>query len=268
MPFDLGDTVRLTAECRDPDGTLMNAGTATLTVTLPDGSTVSPAVPAPTSAGQYVYDYPTTSAGRHAVRWLFETPNSARTDVFDVRPETPALLLSLADAKAQLNITSARSDEEIRGWLETVTGIVEHFTGVTVQRSFTEVHRLPRRGTPAFALLRTPALEITAATGADPDVMDLDTTTGVVHHAVCGLFCGRIEVTYLAGRDQVPAPIRDAAKIILQHLWRTQRNTSRGPVPGGGDDFSVTEPVPGLGYAVPNRALQLMEPYKLPPGVA
>lgn len=268
MPFDLGDTVRLTAECRDPDGTLTTAGTVTLTVTLPDGSTVSPVVLAPATAGQYVYDYPTTAAGRHAVRWVFTDPGSATTDVFDVRPEAPALLLSLADAKAQLNITSTRNDEEIRGWLETVTAAVEHFTGITVQRSFTEVHRIPRRGAPSFALLRTPALEITAATGADVDSMDLDPSAGVVHHTDGGLFCGRVEVTYLAGRDEVPAPIRDAAKVILQHLWRTQRNTSRGPVPGGGDDFSVTEPVPGLGYAIPNRALQLMEPYRLPPGVA
>jgi hypothetical protein len=35
----------------------------------------------------------------------------------------------------------------------------------------------------------------------------------------------------------------------------------------GVGDFDVTEPVVGFGYAIPNRALQLLEPYRLPPGV-
>jgi hypothetical protein len=37
---------------------------------------------------------------------------------------------------------------------------------------------------------------------------------------------------------------------------------------GGADDYNVTEPIPGFGYAVPNRVLQLLEPFKQPPGVA
>jgi hypothetical protein len=67
----------------------------------------------------------------------------------------------------------------------------------------------------------------------------------------------------------VPPTINLAARILLQHLWRTQYGASRvGPSIGGGDDYAVTEPVPGFGYAVPNRVLQLLQPYKTPPAVA
>jgi hypothetical protein len=56
-----------------------------------------------------------------------------------------------------------------------------------------------------------------------------------------------------------------ASRIILQHLWRTRQGPARPT--RGGDDYSVTEPIAGFGYAIPNRALQLLEPYRLPPGV-
>jgi hypothetical protein len=78
---------------------------------------------------------------------------------------------------------------------------------------------------------------------------------------------GRYTVTYTAGRAAVPPTIKLAALILLQHLWRTQYGASRVPS-GGNDDWSVTDPIPGFGYAVPNRVLQLLEPFKLPPGVA
>jgi hypothetical protein len=61
--------------------------------------------------------------------------------------------------------------------------------------------------------------------------------------------------------------ITGAARIILQHLWRTQRAGRRGGVAGGGDDYAVTEPIPGIGYAVPNRALELLAPDRLAPEV-
>jgi hypothetical protein len=81
-----------------------------------------------------------------------------------------------------------------------------------------------------------------------------------------GTVAGPLRVTYVAGRRIVPAAITAAAKIILQHLWRTQQGPGRPQ--RGVDDFDVTEPIPGLGYAIPNRAVQLLEPYKQPPGVA
>lgn len=278
MPFDLGDTVRLAAECKDAAGTLTNAASVALTITLPDGTTTSPAVTNPPGqTGKYTVDYVSVQAGRHAVRWVFTTPASAYTDSFDVREATPPLILSLADGKAHLNISSTTHDEELRSWLETVTSVVEHFAGACVRRTVTEDHdHLPVYGAEAVALRTTPALSLTSVlavldSGTDYAVadLDLDGTTGLVRRLDGGRMYGPLRITYVVGRAVVPANISAAARIILQHLWRTQYGASRGlPSIGGGEDFNVTEPIPGLGYAVPNRALQLLEPHRLPPGVA
>lgn len=271
MPYDLGGTVRLAAECRAPDGSPATASTAVVTVTLPDGTTSAPAVEETGSAGAYRADYVTVAAGRHAVRWVFTGPAAAYTDVFDVRAEAPPAILSLADAKAHLNITSARDDTEIRFWNEAATRAVESFTGPVVARQVVEDHN--ERESRAIALRHTPVLTVTAVEalctgGVDYDAaaLVLDQATGVVSRRDGGRLLGPLRITYSAGRTTIPENITAAARIILEHLWRTQRPT-RGGLAGGGDDYSVTEPIPGLGYAVPNRALQLLEPNRLPPGV-
>jgi hypothetical protein len=271
VPYDLGATVRLTAECRDPGGTLATATTAVVTVTLPNGTAVTPAVTEP-EAGRYQADYVTSVPGRHTVRWVWTGPAAAYTDVFDVQEAAPPAILSLADAKKHLNITSSRDDEEIRFWNSATTRAVEHYTGPVIARSFTEVHNV--RIATAIALLHTPVVEVTAVApvqsggvGYGVEDLTLDGMTGVIARHDGGPLYGPLRITYTAGRTIIPENITAGARIILEHLWRTQR-PNRGGLAGGGEDYSVGEPIPGLGYAVPNRALQLLERDRLPPGVA
>jgi hypothetical protein len=47
MPYDIGDSVSLAWDVKDSAGVLANATTVTLTVTLPDGTTATPAVTNP-----------------------------------------------------------------------------------------------------------------------------------------------------------------------------------------------------------------------------
>ncbi|MGP3684152.1 hypothetical protein ACTVZO_05460 [Streptomyces sp. IBSNAI002] len=277
MPFDLGDTVRLTAECRDPGGTLTNASAATLTITLPDGTTATPSVTnPPASAGEYRVDYPTVQAGRHGVRWLFTTPGAAFTDMFDVRAAAPPLILSLADGRRHLQIPAGdtAADEQMRGWLESVTELVESFCGPVVRRTVVDDYDIQRGGVPRLALRRVPVLSVTSAvevlTGSpsyDAVALTVD-SNGILRRLDGGLLHGLLRITYVAGRTVVPANLSSAARIILQHLWRTQYGASRALAGlGGGEDFAVTEPIAGFGYAIPNRAMQLMEPHRLPPAV-
>lgn len=270
MPFDLGDTVRLNASSTDAAGTLTTAATAVLTVTLPDGTTVTPSVPAPLYAGMYVVDYVTVQPGRHAVRWVFTTPSNAYTDSFDVRESAPPGILSLADAKQHLNKTTTTDDDEIRSWVESITAGIEGLCGPVIVRTVTERH--DGRKVPVICLRQTPVLSVTSVvailtggttyTVAD---LDVDTVTGVVQRKDGGTLTGPLRVTYSAGRRIVPAAMSSAGRIILQHLWRTQQGPGRPQL--GTGDFDVTEPIAGFGYAIPNRALQLLEPYRLPPGV-
>ncbi|MGV9242617.1 hypothetical protein [Streptomyces sp. NPDC003710] len=268
MPFDLGDTARLTATCTDAGGTATNAAGVTLTITLPDGTTVTPAVTNPPAiTGQYTYDYPTAQAGRHTVRWQFTGPACAYTDVLDVRPAAPPMLFSLADAKKQLNnpATSTGDDDELRTYVEATTTAVEYFTGPVVPRTVTEV---TQGGTERMLLHTTPVLSVTSITGIEPwqlaipvSALDVDADTGVLRrNDWLAFWPGPYRVVYQAGRSSVAANIALAGKLILQHLWRTQYGASRGLTGiGGGEDYAVTEQIPGLGYAIPNRALQLLQ---------
>ncbi|MFJ8140651.1 hypothetical protein [Streptomyces sp. NPDC096013] len=274
MPYDLGATARLTAPCRDAGGTLTDAGTAQLTVTLPDGSTDTPVVTnPPQQTGRYVADYVTTQAGRHLVRWVFTGPAYAFTDVLNVRlPQLPAIS-SLADAKNQINMTSEPDDDEIRFWLNASAFAVEYFVGPVGIREVAEVQdvtvaeRLSLRQVPVLSLTAlTPILD--GGTSYDPDTLHVDGATGIVRRLDGGLFTGPLHALYEAGRRVVTENISAADLLIFQHLWRTQRPGRSGGLPGSSDDYSVTEPIPGLGYAIPNRAVQMLDPDRLPPGMA
>lgn len=271
MPLDLGSTVRLNAECRDPGGALTTADAVTVTIGLPDGTTTTAAATETATPGRYQADHATTQPGRHTVRWLFTTPGHAFTDQFDVREAAPPAILSLTDAKAHLRLTPTTHDDELRTWIEATTKAVEWFVGPVVVRTVTEDHDMRQAAT--LALRQTPVLELTAiapvlsggTTYTTGDV-DVDAVTGVVQLTAGGYLCGPLRVTYTAGRRIIPANIAAAARIILQHLWRTQQGPGRPQI--GTGDYDVTEPIPGLGYAIPNRAMQLLDPDRIPPGVA
>ncbi|MFJ2568176.1 hypothetical protein ACIO02_35525 [Streptomyces sp. NPDC087568] len=182
-------------------------------------------------------------------------------------------LITLDDAKAQLDITSDVHDDELQGYVDALTPVIEGIVGPIENRTVTET--VGGRG-PALCLAHTPVVELTSVTalagGTALDVarLHLDGAAGTIRRLDGGYFDGRQwTVVYTAGRGDVPPTIRLAALILLQHLWRTQYGASRGLGSiGGGDDYAVTEPVPGFGYAVPNRVLQLLEPFKSGPGVA
>jgi hypothetical protein len=277
VSFDLGAVVPLGTTVRDSAGALANAGAMALTITLPDNTTVSVPAVAPTTTGIYAYDYPTVQPGRHAVRWVASGLNAgAYTDMFDVREASPPMLFSLASAKAKLDIpsTSTGDDEELREFIEATTQCVEFFVGPVVQRTVKQVLQGDRE---MWVLHTLPVIAVSAITplqiwqqGIDVSVLDVDTATGILRRKdALWFFSGEYRITYTAGRTAVAPNVSLAAKLILQHLWRTNYGAARGLTGiGGGEDFAVTEPIPGLGYAIPNRALQLLQGDRDPGGFA
>jgi len=273
--YDLGDVMPLGVTVKDGGGTLVNAGSMALTITLPDGTTVTVDPVTPVSTGTYTYDYAATQVGRHVVRWVATGAYAnAYTDVADVRGADPRFLFSHADAKKHLNIDAGDTgdDEEIRDWNAATAFIVEYFVGPVARRTVVERHR-DRRMT-SIVLRQVPALSLTSVepvltNGVSYDVsgLDLDEETGEVLRLDGGHFTGPLRVAYVAGRA-VPTPnIAQGGRIILQHLWLTQRGRM-GAVMGGSSDYDISEPIPGLGYAVPNRALELLQPDRRAPEVA
>lgn len=180
-------------------------------------------------------------------------------------------LLTLDEAKAQLDIETTAHDAELQLYVDAVPAVIEGYVGVVEQRTVTEV--LDGYGL-TLSVLHPPVLQVTSLSGVlsgsmswAPDTLHVNGSAGVIRRLDGGLFTGGpFTVTYTAGRDVVPPTMKLAAAILVQHLWRTQYGSARGVGPA--DDFAVSEPIPGFGYAVPNRVLQLLEPFKLPPGVA
>lgn len=264
MAFDLGDVVPLTVAITNASSAPTNATTVTLTITLPDGTTTSPSITnPPATTGTYLYDYLTTMPGRHSARWTSSGPAAAHADEFDVRPANPGYVISLADAKQQLNMTTTANDEELRFYIEATTAIVEQLRGETIAfRTFTEEREI-RTG--RFPLAHTPVVSLTSVATVDGfitwDVSRLHVSpAGVVApnpYVNTGLLDlkGWIKAVYTAGYQIVPANVGLAARIIIQHLWQTQR-----PERGSGNRNSALgeSVVPGMGFAVPNRALELL----------
>jgi hypothetical protein len=275
--IDLGDVVGLFSEVRTPDGVLQDAGAATLTITLPDGTTTNPAPDHP-STGVYQFDFATTQPGLHRVRWQFTGANAGvDSDVFNVAPATPVALIGLDEAKAHLNMSATVTasdrarDDELRGWIETVTAIVEDDPEVGVGPCATRTVVERHSSGQAVWLHRPPVLSLTSVvpvltSGSAVSVGDLDVDgdTGEVRRLDgAPLTGGPWTVTYQAGRRVVPAPVTGAAKAILKHLWETQRGPARLPVLGG-DDVVMT----ASGYAIPHRAARLLAGLHTPRGFA
>lgn len=181
-------------------------------------------------------------------------------------------LLTLAEAKAQLDIDSTAHDAELTVYIDALTEVIEGYIGPVETRTVTE--QIDGRG-PTLSLLQVPAVSLTSftpvldgGTALDVAQLHLDGATGEVRRKDGAYFSGGPwDAIYEAGRGGISPTINLASRILLQHLWRTQYGAARGNV-GGGDDFDVTEPIPGWGYAVPNRVLQLLESFKTGPGVA
>ncbi len=259
MALDLGDVVPLAVTVTDATGTATNASSVTLTITLPDGTTVTPSVANPPAVtGVYTCDYPTVQAGRHVARWTSSGPQAAYVDAFDVSPAEPGYLISLADAKEQLKITSSTSDEEVRRYLGATTVVVEDHVGqAVVRRTFSEEHTA---NCGAFVLTRNPVISLVSVALVDGtftwDVSTLHVSPAGVVTSPLGISPhGHLAATYIAGMAIVPDNYALAAAIILQHLWDTKRGTRGGPRPGGLDDSLG---VVGAGFAIPNRALELL----------
>lgn len=180
--------------------------------------------------------------------------------------------VGLGDFKDFLNIRPADTtqDGELTTKLERAADLVEAACGPMTPRSVTErIRDIACDG--SFQLQVWPVTAVTAvklhSDQSDLDItnLDLDTRTGVVRGVrVAASVSVFYDVTYTAGRAVVPGPLCEATLVIGEQLWQTQRGPSGQPrfvASGTGDPGMV--PV-YKGFAWPNRAMQLVEPYRQP----
>jgi len=264
MSFDLGSVVPLSITIHNSAGALANAGSVSATITLPDGTTFPTGVVIPTSTGIYDYDYPTVQAGLHGVRWVATGANAgAFVDIFYVVGADSRQIISLAEGKSHLRmpVDETTHDEDLMSFIWAATGVVELYVGAVVRRTHTQT--FDGTGQSRLLLSHIPVLSITSVTEdgttVDPSGYKINKPAGVlVRVAGSADYAWRpgvqnVDVVYVAARSDVEESWRLAAKIIVKHMWETQRAAAPGPMTQGNEDFD-----PRYTYSIPRRALELL----------
>lgn len=276
--FDLGDVVALGITITNSSGTAQNATAVVCTVTLPDGTSATPSV---TNSGAGLYDiaYTPTQSGRHVVRWVATGTNaSAFTDEFTVRDLTTLPVISYDMALEHLNIPAASANqEEIRRFIDAAQDLAENYVGAVLGRRTITSENYD--GNVDALRLRNPrAISVTNVyeNGAllDSSQYQLDPTGQRLYrlttsslsagsYGAYGYWASGVNsvlVTYVAGFTVTPPAVQQGVLEILRHLWLTQRggaNVMNRAI--AGDEF-----IPGTGYSIPRRALELLDPASLP----
>jgi len=278
--YPSGQPIRLSTTVRDVTGALVNATALTLLVKIAviDGTQLTTGTygsPVNDSTGTYHQDIPVTDLsviGHYQYTWTATgTGAGVSFGEFDVFDPFETLVLPLQDAKDALNIPQATttSDTEIMAYVATIEGILRGMTGgpvvnrtITAERSEMMANQtvIPVRQRPLVSVT-----SITSASGGAIDIsagLDLDANAGLIRRKLGLPFYGpffqwlpAVTVTYVAGwGTSVPASFGVAARIILQHLWDTQRGAAGQPLQG---EELVTPP--GFGYAIPAAAAELLD---------
>jgi hypothetical protein len=181
--------------------------------------------------------------------------------------------LSLADAKAQLNVTGTGQDDELSDYVDAVNEVLEYYIGPVDDRTVVERWDGGRQ---SIAVRHRPIVALTSVTNVEDDAevtsvdeVDVDFTLGVLRLKSDARWpAGRMKVTYVAGRGgEAPAAANIAGRIIIQHLWETQRggDTRRPDLAGGTETVTVSG---GFTFSIPRRAIQLLEAHSIGPAVA
>ena len=174
-------------------------------------------------------------------------------------------IVSLADAKAQLNITDNVSDAELAGFISAVTAPIEDHVGAAIiNRTVTEVFD---GGTAQLSLSCFPVVSVTSVTESGSVLeaagytinKDSGILTRVAGISALAFLPGHqsVSVVYIAGQAAniaaVEPNIRMAALIMIQHLWETQRPAAQGPFSQAGDDYD-----PRYAHAIPRKAFEVL----------
>lgn len=176
-----------------------------------------------------------------------------------ITPDTTQYI-TLVDLMAHLNITSNSDVTELEMHRSAAEEHVQSLIGPVLQRDVVETSTT-RYG--ATLLRVSPVLAVTSVVYAGATLTGWTPSLSV--GMLAGLPAGDVTVTYTVGRTSCPDAVRLATLITAGHLWEAQRGASS---PTGALPADFTPGPVGVGYLVPNRALELLTPYLLPTAVA
>jgi hypothetical protein len=271
--YPSGQPIRVSTTIRGLDGTLATPASLTLTVQKPDGTQVPYSSPVQDSTGNYHQDLPAADLsqnGHYQYAWTAAgTGAGVSAGDFDVYDPFEVRVMSLQDAKDMLNIPAASTsnDAEIDSWIASIESGLERFTGgPVISRTVTERAEAVA-GYTKILLRQRPVVSVQSITsessGGSLSLADIkvDVNAGTVQRALGLPFYGPFfawqpwfTVTYTAGwGTSVPAAFNSFARIVIKHMWETQRGPLAMPMAG-----EQPVAVPGFGFAIPNQAAELL----------
>lgn len=249
---DIGDAWEdLSVYVYDVNGALADATTVTLTITLPDGTTVTPSVTHVATGTYAVPNFFFTQYGYHEAYWQ-ATGTNASAHLQSAYVESSIPVVPLEEVKTHLGVDGDTQDEEIQGFIDTAVGIIEGFAGPIVQRTITgEKHD---GGDVSIFCQHPPVISVQSLTelialvpftltnqpvGSSTDNYGYsidDAKTGHIVRRAAGSIAipfssgnglggyqggiGTVSITYTAGSVYPEAKVRFAVKEAVKILWR------------------------------------------------
>ncbi len=286
-----GQDVALSVTVLDDTGTPAYGSPTVLTVTAPDGTVTTPPtistgvgtytaiVPAVAHAGVYVYRWTATNVG---VAFASEGQ-------FQVRPMSIEQIVDIASVRAHLNIpqNTNSSDDELQGFILAAGELARDVCGPFLPEQHVqwldgggttlELDWLPLASvqsvTEYYGLSAFPITEQALGSQTNAFAFTADYNVGTLTRRTFGgqaalwaIGTKNVKVVYTAGRaGQVPYTVRLGALELIRHLWQLSQQGGRPRFGGAGDGGDTHVPI---GFAMPDRVLELWGPYRRPPGIA
>jgi hypothetical protein len=291
--YYVGQDVGLTATALDDSGNPATGSlTASLAVTDPTGAVTHPTVATGPLGALSAVVPSVAAAGNWLVRWTATGTGVgwASEDQFTVRPQGVEQLVDLLSVKKHLNLNPAdtRQDDELQNFILAAADQARDVCGPFLPETHTQYFDggvstlspdwLPLAsvlscteyyGLGAFVLNEQPL-----GTQMNAFAFTADYTTGTLTRRTFGgdaaLFAAgskNIKLVYTAGRSgQVPFTVRLGALELIRHLWQQTQQSGRPKFGGAAmDGDSAGTP---MGFALPDRVIELWSPVRRPPGIA
>lgn len=286
------DALLTTTVLSDAGTPATGSPTVTLTVTDPTGTVTTPAT---AQSGQGVYSAVVPAMGTSGI-WLFRwTATGTGVGYVDegqlfVRPLGIQQIVDLPSTKAHLNIPAKdrSKDGELQGFILAAGELARDVVGPVVGEQHTEWHN---GGSPNITLDWLPVSAVISVTeyvaastwnlteqpmGTSHDAYGytVDLPRGSITRRAVGdaipfaYGTKNIQVIYTAGRTGlVPWSVRLGSLELIRHLYQLTQQGGRPRWNTAGALDSESSIVP-MGFALPQRVLELWKPSKREPGIA
>lgn len=248
-------------------GALVDPTTAVLTFLYPNGSTVAGPAAVRDSLGLYHASVDLPGAGKYRRIWTTTGPGKGVSvgEVVMVDPSAQ-MIVSLSSVKRQLNIdeTNTTFDAELTDFIAALPEVIEQLAGPVLSTQYTET--LPGGG-PVLIVRHPPIASMVSMTSGSALVVadyQVEKAAGLIRYPeslyLPNIFPYPVTVVYNSGYTSTPGAVDLGARIIIEHWWESQRAKAAG---GRADrrDSGDTIDVPGLGFAIPRYAVELLQPF-------